>query len=226
MLSNNIDIYKAATLLISAPILKVCASGNACQVAICGRAIKFECSTRLPASSTQQSNKNDVGNGDGNKVAVNSKSDGKGGNGNCDGDEGGGQAMATTWEMTTAMRVAGNKEGDAKDGKGKGGGDKDKVGRGNGDNMGDGNGNEGGGQEGNGKEKGKGGKGNGDGNEGGRQATVTTWAMMMAPKRAIMRASRAIAMAMMMAGNKDGDGKGGKGNGDGNYNGGQQRGGC
>jgi hypothetical protein len=43
-------------------------------------------------------------------------------------------------------------------------------------------------------------------------------------KRAIIRAARAIAMAMTLAGNKEGDGKGGKGNGDGNYIGGRQRG--
>ncbi len=43
-------------------------------------------------------------------------------------------------------------------------------------------------------------------------------------KRAITRVARVIAMAMMMAGNKEGNGKGGKGDGNGNYNGKQQRG--
>jgi hypothetical protein len=84
-------------------------------------------------------------------------------------------------------------------------------------------------KEGNDKEKGEGNEGNGVGNEVGGQARATTWAMVTATrwwvtKRAITLAKREIAMAMMMAGNKEGDGKGGKGNGNGNYNDGQQRG--
>ena len=82
MSRNDIDINKrtekATTLLISAPILKVRASGNACQVAICGRVIKFDRSARSPTSSTQQSNSSDVGNGNSNKVSGNKEGDGKG----------------------------------------------------------------------------------------------------------------------------------------------------
>jgi hypothetical protein len=89
MEGNNIDsnkrTEKAATLLISAPILKVRASGNACQVAIYGQAIEFDCSARSPTSSTQQSNSDDVGDGYGNKVGSNKEGDGKGGKGNGDG---------------------------------------------------------------------------------------------------------------------------------------------
>jgi hypothetical protein len=67
MLCNNIDINKrtekAATLFISAPILKVRAWGNGCQVAICSRLIEFDCFAQLPTSLTQQLNSDDVGNG-------------------------------------------------------------------------------------------------------------------------------------------------------------------
>ena len=75
MSHNDIDINKhtekATTLLISAPILKVRASGDACQVEICSRAIEFDRSARSPTSSTQQSNSNDVGDGNGNEVVGN-----------------------------------------------------------------------------------------------------------------------------------------------------------
>jgi hypothetical protein len=91
--------------------------GGRKEVAICSRAIKFDCSAQLPTSLTLQSNGNDVGDSDG--------SDGYD-------DEGGRRATATTtrvmatatsWRaakramvraaraMATAMRVAGNKEG-------------------------------------------------------------------------------------------------------------------
>ncbi len=145
MLRNNIDINKCAekatTLLISAPILKVRASGNACQVAICGWAIEFDCSAWLPTSLTQQSNSNDVGNGNGNEVVGNKEGDGEGSNCSGDGDKGGGQATVTTWAMATVTRVVGNKEDDGKVNKG---GDNDnEVGHGNGNNMSDGDGNKG-----------------------------------------------------------------------------------
>ncbi len=157
MSRNDIDINKrtekATTLLISAPILKVRASGDACQVAICGWAIEFDRSIRSPTSSTQQSNSNDVGDGDGNEVAGNKEVDGEGGNRNGDSNEGGGQATATTWAMVTATKVAGNKEGDGKGNKG--GVDDYEVGHGDGNNMGDGDGNKGGGQ-GRGRWQGKG----------------------------------------------------------------------
>ncbi len=56
--------------------------------------IKFDCSAWLPTSLTQQSNSDDVSNGNGNKVVGNHKEgDGKGGEGNCD-----------------AMRVAGKQQ--------------------------------------------------------------------------------------------------------------------
>jgi hypothetical protein len=149
VLCNDIDINKraekAATLLISAPILmSEGASGEACQVAICGRVIEFNCSTRWPTSLTQQSNSNDVGNGNSNKVAGNKEGDGKAGKGNGGSNKGGGQATATTWAIVTAMRVAGNKEGDGKGDKGVG--NEDDEGHGNGDNMSDDNSNKGGGQ--------------------------------------------------------------------------------
>jgi hypothetical protein len=149
MLRNNIDNNKRAekstTRLNTAPILKVRASGDACQVAICGRAIKFDCSDRSLVSSTQQSNSNDVGDGNSNKVGGNKEGNGKGGNGNGSSNKDDGQAMATTWAIVTATRVAGNEEGDGKDGKG--GGNNNKLGHGNGNNMGNGDGNDGGGQQ-------------------------------------------------------------------------------
>jgi hypothetical protein len=100
MLHNNIDnnkcAEKAATLLNSAPILKVCASGNACHVSIFGWVIKFDCSALSPTSSTQQSNSNDVGNGNSNEVGDNKEGNEEGSYGNGDGNKGGGQATVTT----------------------------------------------------------------------------------------------------------------------------------
>jgi hypothetical protein len=116
-----------------------------CAEGVCGQAIKHDCSARLPTSSTQQSNNNDMGNGDGNKVAGNKDGDGKGGKGNGDGNKGGGQATATTWAMALATRVVGNEEGDGKGGKG--GGYNAEEGHGNRDSMGNGDGNEGGGHQ-------------------------------------------------------------------------------
>jgi hypothetical protein len=69
----------------------VCASGDACQVAICSQAIEFDHSLWLPTSSTQKSSSNDVCAGNSNDVAGNKEDDGKDGNGNGDGNQGGGQ---------------------------------------------------------------------------------------------------------------------------------------
>jgi hypothetical protein len=111
----------------------------------CHVASQFDCSARLPNSSTQQSNSNDVGNRNSNNMVGNKGGNGKGGKGNGDGNKGGGQATATTWAIAMAMRVAGNKEDDGESGKG-GGGD-NKEGHGDGNKMGNGDGNEDGGQQ-------------------------------------------------------------------------------
>ncbi len=76
-------------------------------------------SARSPNFSTQQSNGNYVGNGDGNKVARDEESDGKGGKSNGDGNEGGGRATKR------AMRVAGEQRGDGEGGKGNCNGNED-----------------------------------------------------------------------------------------------------
>jgi hypothetical protein len=98
-------------------------SCDACQVAICGQAIEFDRSARSPTSLTQQSNRNNMGDGDGNKVAGNKEGDDEGGIGNGDGGKGGRQATVTTWAMATATRVAGKQEGDGEGGKGGGNND-------------------------------------------------------------------------------------------------------
>ncbi len=122
----------------------MCASGDACQVAICSQAIEFDHSLQLPTSLTQKSSSNDVCAGNSNDVAGNKEDDCKDGNGNGDGNQGGGQKMVTTWAIASGRRVAGNKESDGEGSKG--GGDNNKVGHGNGNNMGDGHRDEGGGQ--------------------------------------------------------------------------------
>ncbi len=64
------------------------------EVAIHSQAIKYNCSAWLPTSLTpQQSNSNDMGDDNGNKMAGNKVGNGKGGKSNGDSDKGGGQAM-------------------------------------------------------------------------------------------------------------------------------------
>jgi hypothetical protein len=55
------------------------------EVAIFGQAIKFDCSFRSPTSLTPHSNGNDVGNGNGNKVAGDKEDNGEGGKSDGDG---------------------------------------------------------------------------------------------------------------------------------------------
>ncbi len=95
------------------------------EVAICGRVIKYDCSTWLPTSLTPQSNGNDMGNGNGKEVAGNKEGDGKGGKRNGNGDKGGRQATQRTTArvgraIATAMRMAGDKEGNGEGGKSNG----------------------------------------------------------------------------------------------------------
>ncbi len=77
------------------------------KVAICGRADKFDCSARLPTSSTKQLSRDDVGNCNGNEVAGNKEGNGEGGKGNGDGDEGDGQATAKhgRWQWQRGWRA-------------------------------------------------------------------------------------------------------------------------
>jgi hypothetical protein len=57
--------------------------------AICGGVIEYDCSTQLSTSSTQQSNGDDVGNGNGKDVASYEEGDGEVGKSDGDGNKGG-----------------------------------------------------------------------------------------------------------------------------------------